>query len=162
MRLDDRLWVRHRSPGWIFPVDRLIPGIKLDGAADGIIQDIDACQATFDFQRDIPACTGARDGTCLSAAQKTATAPIFSGATDASGKVFYSSFPFDAGHNAVGWVEKGQAPTSVIAQARGAGNALGANPDVPADWSANRTRPLCPYPVSRPAHARGHGPGERR
>jgi len=43
-------------------------------------------------------------------------------------------------------VEKGQAPTSVIAQARGAGNALGTNPDVPAGWSASRTRPLCPYP----------------
>ena len=263
----------------------------LDGATDGIIQDINACQVAFDFQRDIPTCTGARDGTCLSADQKTTIAPIFSGATDASGKVFYSSFPFDAGHNAadssfweffvstvidpgataliwstppadpatfnpvafalqtpidtmlagvaatnatytesglalmlpveptridrlrsrgakvmvyhgvsdpifsvndttawyeglrannggdasdfaryyrvpgmshcgfgpstdqfdmlsalVGWVEKGQAPTSVIAQGRGAGNALGANPDVPADWSANRTRPLCPYP----------------
>lgn len=263
----------------------------LDGATDGIIQDINACQVAFDFQRDIPTCTGARDGTCLSVDQKISIAPIFSGATDASGKVFYSSFPFDAGHNAadssfweffvstvidpgataliwstppadpatfnpaafalqtpidtmlagvaatnaiytesglalmlpveptrldrlrnrgakvmvyhgisdpifsvndttawyeglrannggdasdfaryyrvpgmshcgfgpstdqfdmlsalVGWVEKGQAPTSVIAQGRGAGNALGANPDVPGDWSASRTRPLCPYP----------------
>jgi feruloyl esterase len=263
----------------------------LDGATDGIIQDVNACQAAFDFQRDVPTCTAARDGTCLSAAQKTAIGPIFSGATDASGKVFYSSFPFDAGHNAadssfweffvptvidagataliwstppadpatfdpaafalntpvdtmlaavaatnatytesgltlmqpveptrldrlrnrgakvmvyhgvsdpifsvndttawydglqahnggdasnfaryyrvpgmshcgvgpatdqfdllpklVDWVEKGQAPTSVIAQARGAGNALGANPDVPAGWSPTRTRPLCPYP----------------
>jgi hypothetical protein len=263
----------------------------LDGATDGIVQDVNACQAAFDFQRDVPTCSGARDGTCLSAAQKTAIAPIFSGATDPSGKVFYSNFPFDAGHNAidssfweffvstvidpgataliwstppadpatfnptafalnipidtmlagvtatnatytesgltlmqpveptkldrlknrgakvmvyhgvsdpifsvndttawyeglrannggdasnfaryyrvpgmshcgvgpstdqfdllpalVDWVEKGQAPTSVIAQARGAGSALGANPDVPAGWSASRTRPLCPYP----------------
>jgi len=263
----------------------------LDGATDGIIADVNACQAAFDFQRDVPTCGGARDGTCLSAAQKTAIAPIFSGATDARGTVFYSSFPFDAGHNAidssfweffvstvidpgataliwstppadpatfnppafalttpidtmlagvaatnatytesgltlmqpveptklgrlknrgakvmvyhgvsdpifsvndttawyeglradnggdatdfaryyrvpgmshcgvgpstdqfdmlpalVDWVEKGQAPTSVIAQARGAGNALGANPDVPTGWSASRTRPLCPYP----------------
>lgn len=263
----------------------------LDGATDGIIHDIKACQVAFDFQRDVPTCTGARDGTCLSAAQKTAIAPIFSGATNAAGQVFYASFPFDAGHNAadssgweffvplvldsgataliwstppadpatfdpavfalqtpidtmlarvaatnatytesgltlmlpveptrlgrlknrgakvmvyhgvsdpifsvndttawyeglrannggdasnfaryfpvagmshcglgpstdqfdmlsalVNWVEKGQAPASVIAQARRAGNAMGPNPDVPVDWSANRTRPLCPYP----------------
>lgn len=263
----------------------------LDGATDGIIHEIDACQAAFDFQRDVPTCTGARDGTCLSAAQKAAIAPIFSGATNSSGSVFYSSFAFDAGHNAadssfwefvastlidpgatalvwstppadpaafnppafalstpidtmlaavaatdatytesgltlmqpveptrldrlenrgakvmvyhgvsdpifsvndttawydalrannggdassfaryyrvpgmshcgagpstdqfdmlpmlVDWVEKGQAPGSVIAQARGAGSALGANPDVPASWSSSRTRPLCPYP----------------
>ncbi len=263
----------------------------LDGATDGIVEDINACQAAFDFQRDVPTCTGARDGTCLSAAQKTAIAPIFSGATDARGNKFYASFPFDAGHNAadssfweffvpliidsgataqiwstppadpatfngpvfalttpidnmlaavsasnatytesglslmqpveptkldklknrgakvmvyhgvsdpifsvndttawyeglrannggdassfaryyrvpgmshcgvgpstdqfdmlpalVDWVEKGQAPASVTAQARGAGSALGVNPDVPAGWSATRTRPLCPYP----------------
>jgi hypothetical protein len=263
----------------------------LDGATDGIVQDVKACQAAFDFQRDVPTCTGERDGTCLSAEQKTAIAPIFSGATDSSGKVFYSSFPFDAGHNAadssfweffvstvidpgataliwstppadpatfdsmsfalntpidtmlagvaatnatytesgltlmmpveptrldtlknrgakvmvyhgvsdpifsvndtttwyeglrsnnggdasnfarfyrvpgmshcglgpatdefemlsalVNWVEKGEAPTSISAQVRGAGNALGANPDVPATWSASRSRPLCPYP----------------
>ncbi|MES2715220.1 MAG: tannase/feruloyl esterase family alpha/beta hydrolase [Pseudomonadota bacterium] len=263
----------------------------LDGATDGMVQDVSACQAAFDFQRDVPTCTGARDGSCLSAAQKTAIAPIFSGATDARGNKFYASFPFDAGHNAadssfweffvptvidpgataliwstppadpasfnpatfalttpidnmlasvsasnatytesglslmqpveptrldrlknrgaklmvyhgvsdpifsvndtttwyeglrannggdatnfaryyrvpgmshcgvgpstdqfdmlsalVDWVEKGQAPGSLIAQARGAGNALGVNPDVPAGWSATRTRPLCPYP----------------
>ena len=43
-------------------------------------------------------------------------------------------------------VEKGQAPDKVIAQARGAGNAAGANLELPASWSANRTRPLCAYP----------------
>ena len=46
----------------------------------------------------------------------------------------------------VNWVEKGQAPASVVASARGPGNAAGANADVPASWSATRTRPLCPYP----------------
>ena len=50
----------------------------------------------------------------------------------------------------VNWVEKGQAPDSVTATARGAGNAGGVNTDLPASWSANRTRPLCAYPaVSR-------------
>ena len=243
------------------------------------------------IQRDVPTCTGARDGTCFTAAQKTAYAPMFSGALDGSGKKFYATFPYDSGHNAadssfwrffvpqfidsgataliwgvppadpatfvppvyaltvpndtklaavaatnatytesglsfmqpveptnlaalknrgakvmvyhgvsdpifsvddtttwyeglraanggdasnfarfyrvpgmshcglgpatdqfdmltalVDWVEKGQAPDSVRAQVRGAGNAVGANPDVPAGWSANRSRPLCPYP----------------
>ena len=57
----------------------------LDGAHDGIIQDTTACQAAFDFDRDVPTCSGKRDGTCLSAAQKTAIAPIFSGAVDGDG-----------------------------------------------------------------------------
>jgi len=46
----------------------------------------------------------------------------------------------------VNWVENGQAAQAVVATARGAGNAGGVNADVPADWAADRTRPLCPYP----------------
>jgi Tannase and feruloyl esterase len=46
----------------------------------------------------------------------------------------------------VKWVEQGIAPDSVVATARGAGNAGGVNAEVPKDWSANRTRPLCAYP----------------
>jgi poly(3-hydroxybutyrate) depolymerase len=263
----------------------------LDGATDGLVQDTTACQQAFDLQRDVPTCSGARDGTCLSAAQKTAIAPIFSGAVDGSGNKFYASFPYDSGlaggsvpfweftaplvldsggvgiiwgvppadpatfngpafalgasidamlaavaatngtytesalsfmlpvqptqlqtlknrgakvmvyHGVsdtifsaddttawyeglrannggdasdfarffrvpgmnhcsggpstdqfdmlsalVNWVEKGQAPESVTATARGPGNAAGANADVPAGWSASRSRPLCPYP----------------
>ncbi len=263
----------------------------LDGSADGLVQDIVACQAAFQLDRDVPTCTGARDGTCLSAAQKTVVAKRFAGLTTESGKKIYASFPFDAGlgggntafwnftapvaldsgataliwqvppENPVGfngpsfaltgnldsmltkisatnatytenalsfmtppnpsdlnklrnrgaklmlyhgtsdpifssddstawyealrasnggdaanfarfyrvpgmthcsggpttdqfdmltplvnWVEKGQAPDSVVASARGPGNAAGANPDVPAAWSATRTRPLCAYP----------------
>ncbi len=45
----------------------------------------------------MPTCTGARDGSCLSAAQKAAIAPIFSGATTENGQAFYASFPVDAG-----------------------------------------------------------------
>jgi feruloyl esterase len=263
----------------------------LDGARDGLVQDVEACRTAFSLANDVPTCTGARDGTCLSAAQKTAIAPIFSGATTAAGSAFYASFPYDAGiagsdvvfwenvaplildsaavgqifkvppespagfngpafalgadiaallagvnatnatytesamgfmtppdpthlttlknrgakmmvyhgvsdsifsvddtkawydglstvnggdasnfarfyrvpgmnHCAggpstdqfdmlsalVAWVEQGTAPDKVIASARGPGNAGGANPDVPAGWSATRTRPLCPYP----------------
>ena len=46
----------------------------------------------------------------------------------------------------VTWVEQGQAPDLLSATARGAGNAGGANAEVPAGWAVNRTRPLCPYP----------------
>jgi hypothetical protein len=263
----------------------------LDGAADGLIQDTAACQATFSITRDVPTCSGARDGSCLSAAQKTAIGAIFSGATTSSGAPVYASFPYDAGHGSrgigfwefiaplqldsgavghvfkvppepvagfngpafarganidtlaaqigatnatyresslsfmtppdvgnlevvkrrggkvmvyhgvsdpifswhdtvawwnavkarngadpsdfariypvpgmdhcgggpstdqfdmlgalVAWVEQGQAPDRVVARARGAGNPGGVNPEVPAAWSPNRTRPLCRYP----------------
>ena len=272
----------------------------LDGASDGLVQHTTACQAAFSLARDVPACSGARDGSCLSAAQKTAIAPIFSGATTSSGAAVYSSFPYDAGLGTAGvaswefaaplerdsgavgfifgtppqnpatfngpafalganiddlvvrinasnavytesgmsfatppnptdlsrlknrgakmmvyhgvsdaifsvddttawydglqaanggdasdfarvyrvpgmghcsggtstdqfdmlgalvaWVEQGTAPDSVIASARGAGNAGGVNGDVPAGWAANRTRPLCPYP--KVAHYNGSG-----
>jgi len=69
----------------------------LDGATDGLVQDVQACQRKFDFQRHVPTCPGARDGTCLSVAQKLAIAPIFSGATKANGERFYAPFPFDPG-----------------------------------------------------------------
>jgi poly(3-hydroxybutyrate) depolymerase len=263
----------------------------LDGATDGLVQDTTACQAAFSLARDVPTCTAARDGSCLSAAQKAAIGPLFSGATASTGSRIYTSFPYDAGlhtngwaqwkfsnslnldSGAVGviwqvppenptgfngpnftltgnvdsmlakvqatdavytesamsfmtppnpsqlgtlkrrgakimvyhgtadpifssddttqwydqlraandgdasnfarffrvpgmnhcgggpatdqfdmlsalvnWVEKGQAPESVTASARGAGNAGGANADLPATWSATRTRPLCAYP----------------
>jgi feruloyl esterase len=263
----------------------------LDGAADGLIQDVAACQATFDLTRDVPTCTGARDGSCLSPAQKTAIGDIFKGTTTPTGAPVYASFPYDAGHGSrgiafwefiaplqldsgavghvfkvppepvagfngsafalgadigalaaqlgatnatyresslsfmtppdvgnldtvkrrggkvmvyhgvsdpifswhdtvawwnavrvrhgsdpsdfarvypipgmdhcaggpstdqfdmlsalVAWVEQGAAPDRVIAQARGAGNPGGANPEVPATWSPARTRPLCAYP----------------
>jgi poly(3-hydroxybutyrate) depolymerase len=263
----------------------------LDGSTDGMVQDTSACQAAFDLTRDVPSCSGERNGTCLSAAQKTAIASLFSGATTRTGTKIYASFPYDAGlgtndwatwkftnpvsrdSGAVGviwqvpplpragfngqqftltgdldgmlakvqatdavytesamsfmtppnpsnlaalkrrgaklmvyhgtadpifssddttawyealrrasggeahdfarfyrvpgmnhcsggpstdqfdmltplvnWVEKDQAPDSVLATARGAGNAGGVNADVPANWAAGRTRPLCPYP----------------
>ncbi|MDP9900653.1 tannase/feruloyl esterase family alpha/beta hydrolase [Variovorax ginsengisoli] len=52
---------------------------------------------------------------------------------------------FDMLSALVDWVEQGHAPASVTASARGAGTP-NANPEVPASWSPQRTRPLCPYP----------------
>ncbi|MDE2394955.1 MAG: tannase/feruloyl esterase family alpha/beta hydrolase [Burkholderiales bacterium] len=263
----------------------------LDGATDGLVQDTAACQAAFDINRDVPTCSGSRDGTCLSSAQKTVIGQLFAGVKAGDGSKIYASWPVDAGlgtngwsfwkftvpaildsmavgeifqtppedpttfvgptfaatgsvdqmlarimatnatftesgwsfmvppnetdlsalknrgakmmlyhgtsdpifsyndtlawyqglaqandgdatnfarlysipgmnhcsggpatdqfdmlSQLVAWVEQGQAPGAVIATARGAGNPGGVNADVPATWSPNRTRPLCPYP----------------
>lgn len=263
----------------------------LDGAADGLVQDVTACQAAFSLERDVPTCSGARDGSCLTAAQKSGIAKLFAGASTSKGDKIYSSFPYDSGLGTTGWafwkftapmvldsgavglifgvppedpatfngpdfaltgsvdtmlakvnatnatytesalsfmtpphaadlsavrnrgakmvvyhgtsdpifssddtanwykaldasnkgsakdfaryfqvpgmnhcsggpstdqfdmltplvhwVEQGTPPERVVASARGAGNAGGANADVPSTWAANRTRPLCPYP----------------
>ncbi|SEB03797.1 feruloyl esterase [Variovorax sp. YR216] len=75
----------------------------LDGAADGLVQDTGACQAAFNLDRDVPTCSGSRDGTCLSAAQKQRIGQLFAGALDGNGKKFYSSFPWDAGLGTTGW-----------------------------------------------------------
>lgn len=69
----------------------------LDGATDGLVQDVEACRTAFNFATDVPTCTGARDGSCLTTSQKVAIAPIFSGATTSTGRSFYASFPYDPG-----------------------------------------------------------------
>ena len=43
-------------------------------------------------------------------------------------------------------VYKGVPPRNVVASALGPENPGGANPDLPANWSTTRTRPLCAYP----------------
>ena len=57
-----------------------------------------------------------------------------------------STDQFDMLPALVDWVERGKVPESIRANARGPGNAVGVNPDVPAIWSPTRSRPLCPYP----------------
>jgi len=263
----------------------------LDGAVDGLVQDTQACQARFNLNRDVPTCAVARDGSCLTQAQKQVINAIAKGATTSDGERFYASFPFDPGiggggvpfweftaplfldsgavgvifkvppepsalsdgagfslgldidlalaqlyatdatytesamsfmtppnvrdlsalrergakvivyhgvsdpifsvedsiawyrgidHHSGGratdfarlypipgmnhcaggpatdqadfitplvdWVEQGQAPQAIVASARGPGNPGGANPEVPASWAPDRTRPLCPWP----------------
>ncbi|SEA77733.1 tannase/feruloyl esterase family alpha/beta hydrolase [Variovorax sp. YR216] len=77
----------------------------LDGLADGIVSDVKACKTQFDVERDVPACTGARDGQCLTSAQKTVLANVFAGARNSAGKPIYNSFPFDAGISGSNWRE---------------------------------------------------------
>jgi feruloyl esterase len=74
----------------------------LDGANDGLVQDVRACQAAFSLAADVPTCTAGRDGSCLSADQKNAIAQIFAGATTSTGAAVYTSFPYDAGLGANG------------------------------------------------------------
>ncbi|MFK8078994.1 MAG: tannase/feruloyl esterase family alpha/beta hydrolase [Granulosicoccus sp.] len=68
----------------------------LDGVADGIVADVQACQLAFSLD-DVPTCDAERDGSCLSEEQKVAIAPIFSGATTSDGTPVYASFAYDAG-----------------------------------------------------------------
>jgi len=75
----------------------------LDGLADGIVANVAACRTRFNVQTDIPTCTGARDGSCLSAPQKTALANVFAGARNSAGQPIYSGFPFDAGITGSNW-----------------------------------------------------------
>jgi len=78
----------------------------LDGASDGIVSDIKACQTTFNIKTDVATCSGARDGSCLTDAQKTVLGNIFSGARNSRGESTYSNFYYDpgvAGSNYAAW-----------------------------------------------------------
>ena len=65
-----------------------------------------------------------------------------------------SADQFDALEHLVKWVETGAAPERIIANVRGVGAT--ANKELPAEWSATRSRPLCAYP----AVARYDGKGD--
>ncbi|MFY7916291.1 MAG: tannase/feruloyl esterase family alpha/beta hydrolase [Rubrivivax sp.] len=77
----------------------------LDGLVDGLVQDAEACRSAFDLQRDVPTCTGPRDGSCLSSAQKSVVAAAFAPVRRANGEAFYPGFPFDPGIVQPGWAE---------------------------------------------------------
>lgn len=78
----------------------------LDGAGDGWVGDVAACQAAFSVANDIPTCTDSRNGSCLTAAQKTVLADVHTGARNSSGAALYASFPYDVGikgRTSAGW-----------------------------------------------------------
>lgn len=64
---------------------------------------------------------------------------------------------FDLVEALIAWVEHGQAPQAIVANARGPGTNL-PNPELPASWSPTRSRLLCPYP--QVARYRGEGDPE--
>lgn len=75
----------------------------LDGVADGMVQDRVACQATFRLATDVPTCTGAPDGTCITAAQKRSLQAVFDGARNTAGQALYASWPWDPGIAGANW-----------------------------------------------------------
>jgi Tannase and feruloyl esterase len=75
----------------------------LDGLVDGLVQDTVACQKAFSFANDVPTCSSARDGTCLSPAQKTVIAAAHSGATTSTGAAIYNQFWFEPGIGSANW-----------------------------------------------------------
>ena len=77
----------------------------LDGLADGLVQANDACQEVFSVAEDVPTCEADRDGTCLSAEQKSVLSDVFAGATTNEGEDIYSSFPYDPGLVQPGWAD---------------------------------------------------------
>jgi feruloyl esterase len=77
----------------------------LDGIADGMVQDVEACRSAFDINRDVPTCSAARDGTCLSSDQKAALVRAYSAARTTNGESVYSTFPFDPGLVQTGWAD---------------------------------------------------------
>ncbi|MDE2616403.1 MAG: tannase/feruloyl esterase family alpha/beta hydrolase [Burkholderiales bacterium] len=75
----------------------------LDGARDGMVQDVQACQARFNLQTDVPSCGAERNGQCLSTAQKQVIGTLFSGARSGSGQPLYAPFPYDSGLVGANW-----------------------------------------------------------
>ncbi len=75
----------------------------LDGLNDGMVQATQACQAAFDVVRDVPSCSGARDGSCLTPVQKTTLAQVQAGGKASNGQAIYSAFPHDAGIAGSNW-----------------------------------------------------------
>jgi feruloyl esterase len=76
----------------------------LDGARDGMVQATQACQAAFSLD-DVPTCSGARNGSCLTPAQKKVVAAVYAGGRTASGQPIYSAFPWDPGVAGSNWAQ---------------------------------------------------------
>lgn len=77
----------------------------LDGVADGLVQDLAACRTAFEPMRDLPTCSAGRDGTCLTAAQKTVITKVYDAVRNSAGETIYTGFPFDPGIAQVGWAD---------------------------------------------------------
>ena len=78
--------------------DRLLAKCDaLDGLVDNLVSNVMACQSTFNIASDVPTCSAAPDGSCLSAAQKTVLASVHAGAKNSAGTALYTKFLWDTG-----------------------------------------------------------------
>jgi Tannase and feruloyl esterase len=76
---------------------------ELDGLADGMVNDLEACKTAFELDRDVATCAAPSSAQCLSPAQKSALANVFAGVKDSSGTSLYASWPFDPGVSGGNW-----------------------------------------------------------
>lgn len=106
----------------------------LDGVKDGMVQDGAACQAAFDLDRDVPTCTGARDNTCLTTAQKAGIGELFAGAKTSAGTKFYASFPWDTGLYTDGWGPQWKFGAPFLLDSGGVAFIWGVPPENPAGF----------------------------
>ena len=67
----------------------------LDGLADGMVQDLPACQKAFDIKA--LQCSAGKTPECLSAPQVSALTKVFSGPVNSKGEALYADWPWDAG-----------------------------------------------------------------
>jgi len=72
---------------------------RLDGLADGMINDIQGCR----FNPAVLECKAGTSGGCLSGAKVAALRAVFGGAHDSAGHSLYPGWPYDAGLAAPGW-----------------------------------------------------------
>ncbi len=72
-----------------------------DPVKDGIVGDAEACD--FNPVADIPTCVAGNDGTCLSAAQKTALQSMTAGGKTSQGVALYNDYFYDAGVATAAW-----------------------------------------------------------
>lgn len=70
-----------------------------DGAVDGMVSNPRACS----FDPAVLQCTGAKDDSCLTAAQVGAVRDVFGGPRDSAGNALYVTQPWDPGIRAPGW-----------------------------------------------------------
>ena len=77
----------------------------LDGARDGLVADVAACQARFDLARDVPTCNGARTGQCLTTPQKQLLGAVYAGGRLPLGPLIYSPFPWDPAIGGANWAQ---------------------------------------------------------
>jgi hypothetical protein len=73
----------------------------LDGATDGIVGDLAACQGKFRIAE--LQCSGDKTAQCLSAKQVTALQRAFAGPRNAKGEMLYSDWSWDAGIGSGNW-----------------------------------------------------------
>ncbi|MDO9438708.1 tannase/feruloyl esterase family alpha/beta hydrolase [Hydrogenophaga sp.] len=115
----------------------------LDGLKDGLVQATQACQAAFDVARDVPTCAGARNGSCLTPAQKTTLAQVMAGGKATNGQSIYSAFPYDAGIAGSNWATW-KFINSVALDPLSVGTIFTAPPAAPADIASANIDVLLP------------------